>query len=81
MSERSNTAYKASEPKQFGTLHERMKYLVRFVQEDGHAIPHDVVTAIYDLETEVRYHAPAKPPFGRRMVKLTSATKPKKKGK
>ncbi len=65
--------YAECEPKQLGTLHQRMKYAMEIVERmnlesinrpDGH----DLVTALYDLQTEVGYHEPAKPPYGRRTL-------------
>lgn len=65
-------AYEAAEPKQFGTLHERMKFLVKLIQDArlDSAGPTElaIATAIYDLEAEVMYHVPASPPFGKRVV-------------
>jgi hypothetical protein len=66
-------AYGKAKPKELGNLHERMKYAValadaayekgggKFDQEHPY-----LRMAIYDLQTEVQYYEPAKPPFGRR---------------
>jgi hypothetical protein len=63
--------YDTAEPKQFGTLHERMKYLIALGRECRLWEMHnDVWQAIWDLETEVKYHEPASPPFGHRTVHL-----------
>ena len=63
-------AYRNAGPRQFGTLHERMKWLVEAVQGHGESvIPSDIWHAVHDLEAEVRHHVPAKPPFSRRKSK------------
>jgi hypothetical protein len=83
-------AYNAAEPKQFGDLHERMKYLMAKAQgyreqrEKRRKEPYtgpsftdplecaftELWHAIRDLETEVKPHTPAHPPYGRRTVKI-----------
>ena len=72
--QRVRAEYDRVEPKQFGNLHERMKYLVAAVQSatragDHLAVPREVNDAVYDLETEVRYYPPVDPPFGQRVIK------------
>jgi hypothetical protein len=62
--------YRDAQPKQFGNLHERMKYLIELAKKYGHDTPADLHHAIFDLRTEVEGHMPVKPPLGRRMVKL-----------
>lgn len=59
-------AYRESMAKQFGTLHERMKYVVECMQRERVTMSIDLWNAIYDLETEVSYHEPQMPPCGRR---------------
>jgi hypothetical protein len=67
---RTRTDYERTEPKQFGNLHERMKFLMVCVEKHGEAvIPHDVRHAIWDLQTEVMHHKPITPPFGQRFNK------------
>ena len=59
--------YEAAEAKQFGNLHQRMKYLIAAAQKAGHHnLGNEVWHAIWDLETEVSHHVPAEPPYGRR---------------
>ena len=67
---RNRADYEYAEPKQFGDLHERMKFLVKLISVDNYdSTPLDVRTAIYDLEIEVK-HYNAQPSFGRRIVSL-----------
>ncbi len=74
-------AYENSNPKQLGNLHERMQYVMACLEKaraDGKVeLPHDLYQGIFDLATEVKYHTPATPPFGRRVVTLSK--KPSKK--
>lgn len=57
----SQRAYEEATPKQFGNLHERMKYLMKKMGEAGwEDVPHDVWHAVFDLETELK-HYEAKP--------------------
>jgi hypothetical protein len=59
--------YEAAAPQQFGTLHERMKYLLACARRCHlHEFDNDTWQAIFDLETEVSCHQPARPPFGHR---------------
>jgi hypothetical protein len=62
---RMSKQYEETPGKQFGNLHERMKYLLA-VCRNKLLVDDDVWQAICDLETEVRYHHPANPPYGRR---------------
>lgn len=63
-------AYDEAKPKQFGDLHERMKYLMALIRDQELWKTHHAITdAIYDLETEVKHYVPARPPFGRRAVR------------
>jgi hypothetical protein len=67
---------------QFGNLHERMKFVAVLAMElqafmaTGESIDsnkrglHRLIDAVYDLETEVSYYKAAKPPFGKRGVRL-----------
>lgn len=63
--------YRATKPKQFGNLHERMKFLMEKIEGKHSQIPNEIWQAIFDLETEVEYHTPANPPFGRRILRLS----------
>ncbi|HKP03668.1 MAG TPA: hypothetical protein VJU77_09950 [Chthoniobacterales bacterium] len=71
-------AYEAAKPKQFGNLHQRMKFVMRGLEEargwntsepdpqfdEDHP---DLVHGLFDLEKEIKYHVPAKPPFATRI--------------
>ncbi|WPJ96860.1 hypothetical protein SH580_03960 [Coraliomargarita algicola] len=60
--------YEKAAPNQFGNLHERMKYLLSLIENIEEESPNaDVKWAAYDLETEIKYHSPANPPFGTRV--------------
>lgn len=59
--------YLDAKPKQFGNLHERMKLVMELLKDDRDSISTELETALHDLETEVSYHKPAKPPYGRRI--------------
>jgi hypothetical protein len=68
-------AYKRAKARQFGTLHERMKYLVEVARKSElWKTENDVWQAIFDLELEVCCHQPAKPPFGRRVARRWPGT-------
>lgn len=54
--------------KPLGNLHQRMKFVMSLLQEHKDAVPDVLWHAVHDLEIEVSYHKPAKPPFGRRLV-------------
>jgi hypothetical protein len=61
--------YQDAGPKQFGTLHERMKYLLACAEACRlFEFDNDTWQAVLDLETEVSYHEPAVPPYGRRIA-------------
>lgn len=62
--------YDKTKPKQFGNLHERMRYAMELMQKHANDVPSDLWHAMLDLETEVKMHEPAMPPFGRRTQKL-----------
>jgi hypothetical protein len=79
----TSAAYRAAQSKQFGDLHERMKYLMDKARSYAEQCrdcdtPHDKRTrmfndvwqALFDLELEVKYHVPAQPPFGRRVINI-----------
>lgn len=63
--------YRASQAKQFGNLHERMKFAMERLQElYGCGVDiNDLWQAMFDLQLEVSFHTPAEPPYGRRMMK------------
>lgn len=54
-------------PKQFGDIHERMKYLKELAREaqDKDAVSWRIWMAVCDLETEVENYKAIKPPFGK----------------
>jgi uncharacterized membrane protein len=55
-----------------GNLHERMRAvrtMMQMYREAGTPIPNDLEQAIWDLETEVSFHVPAKPPYGKRTTR------------
>jgi hypothetical protein len=58
--------YLGTPARQLGNLHERMRYVMELLREHTESVPHELANAIYDLETEVSYHTPAKPAYGRR---------------
>lgn len=63
-------SYAEATPKQFGNLHERMKFLIKVAQEHEPEVPTDVWHAIWDLRIEVEGHSPIEPPLGRRPVRV-----------
>jgi hypothetical protein len=75
----NNDLYIKSESKQFGNLHERMKWLllchenlkthVDSINDESFKIAYqNLSVAIMDLETEVSYSSVASPPYGRRHI-------------
>ena len=58
--------YEATAPKQFGNLHERMKYVMALLEAEKDNVSDKLWHAVFDLETEVKFHTPAEPPYGRR---------------
>jgi hypothetical protein len=72
-------AYEATRPKKLGNLHQRMKFLTKALEEargrktsqpdpefdDSYR---DIVHGILELETEVKFYEPAKPPFATRGI-------------
>lgn len=62
--------YAEAEAKQFGNLHERMKYLIACARNMGQdKFDNTTWNALWDLETEVSYHTPAEPPYGSRSIR------------
>jgi len=63
--------YRECKPKQFGTLHERMKYVMELLRVSDKKTPvmNDLREAIFDLETEVSFYEPKKPPYGKRIIR------------
>jgi hypothetical protein len=60
-------SYHAEKPDALGNLHQRMKAVVERAREIGLSrIDNDLWQAIHDLQTEVSFYVPARPPFGRR---------------
>ena len=68
--QKTTSRYAEAKPKQFGNMHERMKYLIAAATEDEAAVPQDVWHAICDLQTEVEGHTPIEPSFGPRRDKI-----------
>lgn len=70
---RRREKYRECEPNQLGSMHERMKRVMQIASDEEvrKAIPHELYDALCDLETEVSYHEPARPPYGRRQIKIT----------
>jgi hypothetical protein len=65
-------AYLTIEAKRMGNLHERMRYLVKCLRGcTTDMVPEDFREAVYDLETEVMFYAPASPPFAKRTALLS----------
>lgn len=72
-------AYEATRPKRLGNLHQRMKFLVRALEkargrnsrepntefDDSYR---NIVNGILELETEVKFYEPAKPPYATRGI-------------
>lgn len=69
---RTAAAFAQAKPKLTGSLHERMKFVLAELEKASEADPefeqkyNQLTQGIYDLRTEVKFHEPAKPPFGRR---------------
>jgi hypothetical protein len=75
--ERNAAIYDLATPKQLGDLHERMKFVMKALEEargwktsepdqEFDEMYHDLVWGLIDLETEVKHYTPARPPCGRR---------------
>jgi hypothetical protein len=63
-------SYRAEPADSLGNLHQRMKAVVRRGSEiELWKIDNDLWQFIHDLQTEVSFHVPARPPFGRRFHK------------
>lgn len=67
--------YATAKPKQFGNLHERMQYVMKLLREkrtspiiDDLFFGDALWNALFDLQTEVSYHEPQSPPYGRRTL-------------
>ena len=74
----ARAAYEKAKPKQFGNLHERMKFVMKSLEDargwktsepdpEFDDLYHDLVHGIFDLETEIKYYPAQKPPFGNRV--------------
>jgi hypothetical protein len=65
--------YLAAVPKQFGDLHQRMKYLLEKAREVGYEVlGNDLWQALFDLENELSFYPAVRPPFGSRIAYRTS---------
>jgi hypothetical protein len=64
--------YRQCKPKQFGNLHERMQYVMALLNsgDSESSIGYALRTALYDLETEVKFYEPQDPPYGRRSFRI-----------
>ncbi len=60
--------YRDARPRQLGDLHQRMRWVMEVARKDkaAGALGNDLWQALHDLQTEVSYHEPARPPFGKR---------------
>ena len=69
--------YDEAKPKERGNLHERMKFVVKALDEargwrtsepdpEFDQLYHDLVFGIFDLETEVKFYEPVRPPYAQR---------------
>lgn len=65
--------YRETPPKQFGDLHQRMKYAMQILGRHPELAGSDLLSALFDLETEVSMHEPAHPPYGRRTISAVQA--------
>ena len=67
--------YEGTEPKFLGNLHERMKYTMALAeqvmpQDASRSETHrDLWNALLDLQVEVQFYEPAKPPYGARAMR------------
>ena len=66
--------YDAAKPKQGGNLHERMKYLISICNIYQCWKNDEIWQALFGLQEEVSFHAPANPPFGTRTRPLTTSS-------
>lgn len=64
--------YQCVDPIQLGNLHQRMKLVMKVLANERDAVSNDLWQAIHDLEMEVKYTEPAKPPYSRRTANLES---------
>lgn len=60
--------YRETKSRQFGNLHERMRYAIELLAQHPDLEGSELANALYDLETEVSFHVPATPPYGRRTI-------------
>jgi hypothetical protein len=60
-------AYKQCKPKLLGDLHQRMKVVMKRAQEIRlYKIDSHLWQALHDLQIEVAYTQPSRPPYGKR---------------
>jgi len=67
-------AYAAANAKPYGDIHQRMKFLMEKLEEARKSDEFDknyneLMEAIFDLETEVKFYAPRKPPYATRSLR------------
>ncbi len=76
-------AYDEAQPKERGNLHQRMKFVIKALDEargwqtsepdpEFDQLYHDLVFGIIDLETEVKFYEPARPPYAKRPVPVST---------
>ena len=72
-------AYEATRPKRLGNLHQRMKFLVKALEKarswntrkpdtEFDDFYRNIVNGIRELETEVKFYQPARPPYAERGI-------------
>ena len=78
---RNARTYDDAPPGQLGNLHQGMKFVISALEEargwktrepdpEFDDLYHELVYDIFDLETEVKFYEPAKPPFAKRQIRL-----------
>jgi hypothetical protein len=71
--------YEGTRPKRLGNLHQRMKFLIRALEKargwntsepdaEFDYSYRNIVNGILELETEVKFYQPAKPPYATRGI-------------
>lgn len=69
MTKYNRQRYREAQAKQFGNLHERMKYLIACAIKAGlEQFDSQTWHAIWDLQSEVEEYEPVNPAYGRRLV-------------
>jgi hypothetical protein len=79
---RTADAYRGEKPKERGNLHQRMKFVMKALEEargwktsepdpEFDDLYHDLVYGLLDLETEVQFYEPARPPYAKRFTAVS----------